>query len=477
MANTITKVKQAFSNAINRLITDKANETVSVTDFGASTGSTDNTAAFQALDTNYPAGQLGYVPAGTYTIKENVVFTGNRMRLTGANRLASILQFNPTGPGDCLYFNNPSAGGYFQGEVSHLGFTSTNTTSKAAIVLNNTANMDIHHIAIGAGVWPGDNVFLQTKGRQSLNLRFCDIACARPILMSPNTVFPTLTADHFLIEHCELIGTSATRPVIEIEAGAMLTNTTFRNLAIVQGKHGIYWVDGAVPGTSYKLKFENIRFEQPLDVTGWDMDLEVGPNYIQDIELDNVYFCIGRNGLKLRNAQRITMTNCTFPDTTGTAIDITMVAGSKLVMTNVLTNGAAITITNGRCVRRESVAGFTGIVEEWVYDDGYSAGAEQSDTYHSGVPFTLADGGTHIIGDYSTTGFVFISTAEDTSAIYCLSGSTGTVVEVSDPFGHFSNAINTATMTNIYWDGTNYKLQNKRGHSMTYAIYKVCTTA
>lgn len=461
--------RAAGADSVARSAQDKMRERDSISD---------RVSPQTALDALAAGGKLEF-PRGAYTFTAGLSFEGDRLWVDGSVRFATQINFNPaSGGATWLTINKPVTAGSFDCRVCNLGFFSSNSNDKTAISLVNVANVDIQHIKMTTTSWPGAaSVGLRCAGRQSVNISHADFACARPIVFAPNVTFPELAMDHFLIEHSELIGTSASYPVIEVEDGACFTNTTFRNLAIVQGGGGIKWVSTTSPLSSYKLKLENMRFEQPLDTNSWAIDLQENTSgrFLQDVTFDNLYMSVQNNGIRLRNAQRITMRNVTFPQTAGKiALDITFVTGTRLIMENCLFNGATITLTNAKCIRREDVTG-AGTIEEWVFDSAQDAGAMVTDTYLGGLPFSLAVDATRIIADATFTGFVMVSTSEDLSAIFCLTGGTGTVTEIADPFTGFSTAAGTGSSVNVYHSGGDYIIENKRAVPLTISVLKLGT--
>jgi hypothetical protein len=161
-----------------------------------------------------------------------------------------------------------NAYGVGQTTIRKLGFASSNSVDKIAINLINVANCDIDHVTISSGIWLGDSTGIRTQGRQLVRIRDCTLACARPIVFAKNQVYNTLGADHYIVESCELIGTSAGRSVIELEDGLCSSNTTIRNTALVGGRDGIRWIDTSTTGVSIHLHIHDIRTEQGLALVG-----------------------------------------------------------------------------------------------------------------------------------------------------------------------------------------------------------------
>lgn len=457
----------------------KFNENLSLTDYSTvSDALTGFTAAFAALD----AGGNLSVPVGTWILTGTATFDGQRLNIHGQGQNTSTISFAPASADVALEYNNPDSGGLYQGSITGLGFTSSNSVNKTAIRLVNCANVEVSHIGIAGGGWLGTgSIGVETLGRQSLNMHHCEIVCARPLLFTQNTAFTSLNTDHYLVEHCELSSNLSTGASIEFANGVMHTNTTLRNLALTGGKYGVYWNDTTSVGASYALNIENMRTEQGADATGYSIYLATSGQSLQTLTIRNCVLDSARNGIYLRQARRVILDSVYFNQGVGqTALDMTFVAGSSLIMINcnLASASATVTLTSARCVRREQVAGI-GFVEEWIYDAGFSSGAIASDAYHGGKPFSIANDAVVAIADNTFTGFVMVSTSEDVSAIYVLRGGTQTVAEVSDPDGFFTVTSGTGSAYNIYWDaGTSrYVIQNKRGSTQTVSVFRIGTTA
>lgn len=101
MSLTISKFKQLFTGAINRLITSKMSDTISILDFTGvdSTGVSDSTAGIQAaLDAAVLQHKTLYFPAGTYLVSALTYTAGLGLRLQGE----SSSQYTGTASGSVL---------------------------------------------------------------------------------------------------------------------------------------------------------------------------------------------------------------------------------------------------------------------------------------------------------------------------------------------------------------------------------------
>lgn len=475
VGSTLVGFLQSGVGSVLRTLQDRLRDDMHLTDKGTTA---DMLTALQDVGTDFAAGGHCQIEAGTWTLSGTFTFAGQRLHLQGKGRQVSIVSFNPGAADVALEINEPSAGGSNQGSIGGLGFSSANAVDKTAIRLVNVANWDIGRIGISTGAWQGDSIGIKTEGRQLLYIHDSEIACARPLVVGNNATFPTLSADHSLIERCELVGTSATRPVIEFEDGTTFANLTIRNCAIVKGQHGIYWNDTTSTGAGFALDIEDIRTEQALSAAAYSIYLASTAQVLQSVNIRNAHLDNGREGIYLRNVQRVTLENVTFAMGAGRiALDMTFVAGSRLVMINCFKQaGSTVTLTNARCVRRERITD-VGFVEEWVFHANYGSGSMAYDAYLGGVPFTVAAGATQAFADNTLTGVIVISTTEDVSAVFEIRGPTNTTRELLDNAGLFSQTAGTANSVNVYWDGaSNYVVQNNRAGTISVSVLKLGTT-
>lgn len=463
----------SFANAIGRTLGARNRDTLHLSDAGTTA---DMLTALNRIFAGYPNGFKCEIEAGTWTLSAGVTFTGQRANLHGKGEQVTIIDFQPAGTAAAITYNNPALGGMYQTGIKGLGFTGgANTQVKTAVRMVNVANFELTNIGIASGAWLGASIGIKTEGRQNGWIHHNTIACARPVVVGNNVSYPTISSDHFVIYHNELIGTSATGQIVEFENGTSFGNTTIEKLACVGGQHGIYWNDTTSTSAGFCLKIADFRSEQGLDSAAYSIYLASTAQALQNVIIDNALLDSARNGVYLRNCQRVTLRNVTLNMTSGTAFDMTFVAGSRLIMENVQKQaGSAFTLTNARCVRRERVAD-VGMVEEWVYDSGFSAGGIASDVYHGGVQFSVASGATTPIADNTFCGLISVTSSEDSTALFELRGPTNQARELLDNAGVYSQTAGTATSVNIYWDAgsSRYLLQNNRASTLTFSIFRI----
>jgi hypothetical protein len=311
------------------------------------------------------------VPRGPTVLERTLLYTGQRLNLRGEGPYASLLRFDPPTPAAAIELNAPGPGGQYQSSVTGLGFLSGNTVAKTAVKLVNVGSVNIERIAISDRHWPGEqSIGIRTAGRELVRIRDCELACARPIVLSPNAQHPTLAADFFQIQSCVLVCTEPGGSCIEAEDGAVLTNMAIRDTAMVGGANGFRFDDRSSLGASYQLEFQNVRTEQGTDPNGWSFDIR-SRQQVQNILFQNVRCEPGRNGIRIRSGLQITLLNVEIEQVPGrTALDIEFVPGTVLtILGGWVQTGGSVRLVNARKVFGvgEAYGSMIGPVEIWVY--------------------------------------------------------------------------------------------------------------
>lgn len=463
--------EQSGFGSVPRTVFSRLAEQMSLADKG--TPADAKTALDNAAVDLATGGEL-FVPRASWVLPSGFTFAGQRLRLIGEGQNSSIFSFSPASAGSAIKFDNGTSGGVYQGKISGFGFSAdaANTVAKTAIELVNCADTEVSHLGIASGSWAGDSIGLRCYGRQTLSLHHSEIACARPIVFSKNTLWPALNTDHFDVFRCELSGLSATRPVIEFENGVALSTTTLRNLAITGGKDGILWNDTTSSAASFGLAIETVRFEQGMDATGWSINLGSTAQTLQTLTIRDVALDSLRNGIRLRNVQRVIIENAAANMTSGVALDMVFVPGSRLSLRNFFQQtGSTITLTNAKCIRRETNTPSV-LNEEWIYDDGGEPGAITTDIPTGGVPVSLTNGQSAKIAANSFVGHVDISVSTGVAGTFMLAGANNIAFEIADGAGQFSNVKNTAASVNVYFESGSYYVQNNLGATNKVAVLK-----
>jgi hypothetical protein len=315
-----------------------------------------------------------HIPPGSNPLPTRFTFSGQRINLVGDGPNVSLIVFNPASAQTAIEFNTPEPGGQYQSSIRDIGFSSGNSINKTGILIDNGASIAVERIGIPDGAWPGSgSIGIRTRGRQQIRIRDCDIACARPIVVSPNRVFPTIAGDYTSIMASELISTSAKAAVIEVENGSILSNFVIRDTALVGGRDAFRLSTyGPQIGVNSNLQFENIRTEQGMDPDGWSFNLESESDTLQSLYFCNLLLDSQRNGIRLRNAQRVTMVNVNINQADAkTLLDIVGVPGTVLTMIGCWGQvGGRLSLARLRKVTglNSDVGSPIGPFEQWVYD-------------------------------------------------------------------------------------------------------------
>lgn len=88
------------------------------------------------------------------------------------------------------------------------------------------------------------------------------------------------------------------------------------------------------------------------------------------------------------------------------------------------------------------------------------------------ISLTLADSATVQLGGTALNGILFVALTGDAyGALFYLRGGAVAAYEMLDPSGLFSATKDTASSLNIYYESSNYTIQNKRGSSKTLMLF------
>lgn len=315
------------------------------------------------------------VPSGSTRISSGYTFSGQRHNIVGDGPNVSVLVFDAPAYGPAITLYTPEKGGQYQSSIRDIGFFSSSVIEKVAISLVNVANINIERVAIPDGGWQGPmSVGIKAQGRQFIRIRDCDISCAHPVVIGSNPIINSLAADYLNVTSCELNCTSKDGAAFEVQSAAIMSNLTIRDTALIGGSAGFRYLDDSAPiSPNTNIQFENIRIEQGATQNGWSFNLESKNNSIQSLLFTNVRMDNSRNGIRVRNVQRLTLVNCDF-DQVGERVllDMLGVPGSVLTMINCWgQSGGRVNIRKMRRLQGagDDIGGLISPFEIWVYDD------------------------------------------------------------------------------------------------------------
>lgn len=284
----------------------------------------------------FPKGGKILVPAGETFLTSELSLSANRLQLEGQGANVSLLVHAAKG-GNAVKIGNTTVGGTVESAIRDVGFASPNAQTSAAIYLENVSTSIIEKIGIAQGNWPGPRAIgIATSGRELITIQDCNIACARPLVHKKNARHPTIALDHVRVQRNLLFATGQDTACIECEDGVNISTSTYQNLALCGGRDGFLWIDRTSTIASFGLSFRDLRVEQGTSSDGWSINIESGAG-LQSLMMENCRLDRGRNGIRLRNVQRITLTNVEFdtpPEDPNCLLDIVGVPGTVLIMIN-----------------------------------------------------------------------------------------------------------------------------------------------
>lgn len=368
-----------------------------------------------------------------------------------------------------------------RGGLQNLGFVKSDTNTKTAIIFSDARQMTLAEIAINSGNWPGSSsIGINTKGRDFISWHDNDVECARPWVIDKNPNAADLHVDLHEIIRTQFATTISTGICVEFSDGVEFTNTRFSTCDFALGKYGVRWNDTTSTIASYDLLFENCRWEQGEDATGFDVDLESTAQTLSPITFRNCVFDTAKGNVKLRQAGQVTFDNCR-ANGTGTQIDITFTANTVLrVVNSFWQTGGTVTLTNSRVLFSVPNNVSMPTISDGIV--GYDGNASRNITVGGAIgqtSFTVADSGTKFLGANTMLGQlqVTVLNADNCFARFNIRGTNNVTAELEDPQALFSATKDNASTTNVYYDGTGdgthgagYYLQNKRGSSRNYSI-------
>lgn len=350
----------------------------------------DDTAVLQAAITASGADSTLYLPSGVW-LHGPLSFVGTGgLRIIGAGRLDSILQFVPTADGQVgltIDRGAPSAGSpSFLCSIESIGLKTADTGyDKTALQLVDTAEVYVRDVAITGFIGAGtDSIGLWTQGRESLWVDNLYIQANIPIRIggNPNTSNGHLSADHFTFHNIVLDATANTAGVLHkacvlVDPTAQVSQLNFTgSQAWLCGSGDGFWWDQVTGGPytfySYSsgLRFENVRTEQMSSATSWSIYANCTSGYgprnlsIRNCELDE-----GSEGVYVRYADTITIQDTLLTQATGRKI-VDVDNFRSMVWSNVRTlagAGVAGSVTVGSATKQWFLP------ETAVYDHPHNA--------------------------------------------------------------------------------------------------------
>lgn len=302
-----------------------------------------NTAALDSAEAVIAqlGGGVAKVGPGRFVIT-NFTCSTNSMVIEGDGETATLWDYaTPTGDGVAMTFSK-GASSIVRSGIRRCGFISASSSTKTGVVFNDGRQSIFEHIAFNSGNWSGtDSIGLRTYGRDFYRFRDCDIECARPWIVSVNPNSGDLHVDMTAVRDTQTASTATTGKNIELETGVEPTNFSLESVDMAGGKYGFYYVDTTSNLAPYHLSFINCRYEQNADAAGFSYYIETNAT-LQNAYWQQCHFDPACGGIHLRNAQKVSLKDCTFPGGAGiTNLDITFISTTVLTLENTLVQQAS----------------------------------------------------------------------------------------------------------------------------------------
>lgn len=358
-----TPLTHGLSSPLKWPINDLGGQVFNVKAYGAKgDGNTDDTAAINAAITaaGLAGGGTVYFPPGTYCVVQSgstvpFVINYSNVWITGSARHGTTILFKPSGGGAVFQFNSGAVPINFNG-IERLLFKSTDTaTQKTAILAYDLNNFIVREIAMSDNEWKGgSSVGVYFRGRQELRMRDCEIYSDLPVVIDEN---PNLSGaneisfDHSSVTNSDLVVTAGLNNAsITIKDSTVLTNSEFRNLALVRGAAGIS-ANSTTPATAWQsITIANCRSEQTNSSAGYTIDIRHSAAQVQNLVIDNFTFDPGMNAIRLTGAHWPSVRSVSYGGT-GTFLNLSSTVDGLRIIDSFYASGGTITdsSTNPSC--------------------------------------------------------------------------------------------------------------------------------
>lgn len=322
--------------------------------YGAdATGAADSVAGFTAAISACQAagGGVVYIPPGTFKITQvgaavPLVVTGGNVSILGAGRTVSNINFIPATGGACIQFNTSGVPINYN-RVADFSFRSPDSaTQKTMILARDLNNFIVERISNTAGTfWTGaSSIGVQFMGRQEMRMRDCEITADFPVRISvnPNSV---VSFDHSSVEDSDFIVTNPlTNASVTVDDGVLLTNSSFKRLACVQGMGAIFYNNTTLVTACQSVVIDDIRTEQSKGTTGFDIDLRSSVSSIQGLVIRSAVLAGLTHGIRLTGAKWPLIDSLSYPGGGGrTALDLSATVTGLCIRNSFIQTGATIT--------------------------------------------------------------------------------------------------------------------------------------
>lgn len=347
--------------------------------------------------------------------------------------------------------------------VDAIGYNLDNVNISGSIVKN------------GTSTWSDDSnssIGLKTNGRDTFSGSNLRITADYPIYLgvNPNN---NLSTDHFNFHNIIISGN--THACITAQGGIYVSNMSFDGYqSWNMGVHGFELLPGNNVAKGYNLSFNNVRWEQGTLPTG--SFCKIASNFgIKNIVVNNSYLG-GNNGLYLRNVMTTLIIGSTYAGVAGdTALDADGTNDSIDIVGSSWNTGSTTTLLDMLMQRGvyQTAGGPLPSTGRFVATTSINKHYEAANTALQGTVTTLAMGEVMALSTTGTDKPVGLLTviADRWIATFAFTGSSNSVILISNPSAIYSAVGGTASKLNVYWSAANsrYEIENNYSASIRVA--------
>jgi hypothetical protein len=446
------------------------------------TGATNATAAINACaEAAGVGGRLDFSP-GTYRIVGKLEKTKDHQWW---DCYGAVFDFRPTANSTCLEVKSATPGAsVWGGGIKGARFTSPDSTYvKTALDIVDARIHALEDIVItgtvsrsGTNFWSDDtaaSVGLRIQGRELIESDRFYIAADKPVRISPSPNTSIVGIDHSTFNHFTLL--AYLNSAVNIDDGVIVTQSGFTGrLSVNLARSAVKWYDTIGTTSSNGFFIEHMRAEQPESTSYPVIDIRMsGAAILQNLFIRGG-FC-NQAGPYLRGVQRAsfdgwyhgtTAVNALNIDSTVDGVDgdncfwqdasTVSMPGQRIVF------GTPKIPNNGPLPPTFRIEPTTNTKREIIVGGAMAQ-----------APVTLADNATLDLGA-NLQGILSVTTSEGFAALFVVHGSQAVseLIATTTSTAYFSNTAGTASKVNVYWDGSTYRIENKRGGSrnIKYAL-------
>ena len=389
------------------------------------------------------------------------------------------LAFFPSAPGTLLTFKNGSGSIWGAGLFGFHLWSSDATHAKTALELYDARSFTMADVFIfGSVVRAGNNTWsggaastgIRIRGRELISFNKTYIAADRPISIGecPNTAILSIDQSRFR----DTILIAYQQPAIEIDTGVIWTQTGFDGyLSKNGGRETIKWIDTTSTTVSNGFTIDELRSEQEENAADFVINIQHNST-LQSLRIRGGYWG-NTNGVRLRKCDRVRLDSI-YHGTTGTvALDVDGTVGGVDADNCFWQSGATASVVGQRYLSgAPKLPNGAPLPPSFKIEPTTNTKRDLlADGAISQTPFTLANNATLSLGA-NLQGVLSVTTDEGFGALFVVHGSQAVIelVGTTTSSTYFSNTAATASKLNIYWSGSEYVAENKRGSSRNVKI-------